>query len=241
MANTLPPSLGAALLGKTREAVIGLLFSDPDRALHVREIARRTGFSAPTVASELRSLERVGVLVSEVAGRQLHYRADPASLLFGELKGIAVKTWGIRGRIGAALEKLAGVQSAFIFGSFASGQADARSDVDVIVIGATDHAVLYDAVSRVSTEIGRAVNAKLYRPAEWKGKLAEGNPFLVAVAGGPKLFFVGDEETLNGIGESGEARPAKAAQPSPRYQKRARKPRQGGARVRGRGPSSRRR
>ena len=232
-------SLGAALLGKSREAVIGILFTDPDRGLHVREIARRTGFSAPTVASELRSLERVGVLVSEVVGRQLHYRADRACPLFGELRGIAVKTWGIRGRIGAALEELEGMQSAFIFGSFAAGKADARSDIDVVVIGSTDHAVLSEATSRVSSEIGRAVNAKLYRPAEWKTKLAAGNSFLVAVARGPKIFMVGDEEVLGGIGEPRAAGAAKAAEPAPRYQARNRKSRQGGARVRRGGGSSR--
>ena len=43
-------NLGTALLGRTREAVIGLLFTDPAQGLHVREIARRTGFSAPTPA-----------------------------------------------------------------------------------------------------------------------------------------------------------------------------------------------
>jgi predicted nucleotidyltransferase len=234
-------SLGAALFGRAREAVIGILFSDPDRALHVREIARRTGFSAPTVASELRSLERLGVLLSEVAGRQVHYRADRACALFGELQGIAVKTWGIRGRIAAALENLEGVQSAFIFGSFAAGTAHARSDIDLIVIGSTDHAVLSEAASRVSSEIGRTVNAKLYRPAEWKTKLAAGSSFLVGVANGPKVFVVGDEEDLNGIGEPRSARRAKAAEPAPRYAARNRKSRQGGTRVRRGGKSSRRR
>jgi uncharacterized protein len=217
-------SLGAALLGRTREAVIGLLFTDPALGLHVREIARRTGFSAPTVARELRMLEAVGVVTSEAIGRQVSYRANPACGIFPELKSIAIKTWGLRGRVATAISGLEGVNVAFIFGSFVTGQAHPMSDVDVIVIGIVDYAVLSEVMSRISTDVGRSVNAKLYRPAEWRRKLAEGNHFLTAVASGQKLFLAGNEEVLGAIGESRTARGEKAAEPTQAYSARGRKP-----------------
>jgi predicted nucleotidyltransferase len=219
-----PSSLGAALLGRTREAVIGLLFTDPAMGLHVREIARRTGFSAPTVARELRMLEAVGVVTSEAIGRQVSYRANPACAIYLELQSIAVKTWGIRGRVATVISGLDGVDVAFIFGSFAAGQAHPTSDVDVIVIGSVDYAVLSEAMSRVSTDVGRSVNAKLYRPGEWSRKLSENNHFLAAVESGPKLFLTGNEEVLGAIGASRAARGAKAAEPAPAYSARGRKP-----------------
>lgn len=219
-----PSSLGAALLGRTREAVIGLLFTDPTVGLHVREIGRRTGFSAPTVARELRMLEAVGVVTSEAIGRQVSYRANPACAIYPELQSIAVKTWGIRGRVATVISGLHGIDVAFIFGSFAAGQAHPTSDVDVIVVGSVDYAVLSEAMSRVSTDVGRSVNAKLYRPAEWARKLSENNHFLAAVASGPKLFLTGSEEVLGAIGESRAARGEKAAEPAPAYSARGRKP-----------------
>lgn len=227
-----PKSLGSSLLGKTREAVIGLLFSDSDRALHVREIARRTSFSAPTVARELRLLEKAGVLVAEESGSQVRFRADAACPLFAELKSIAVKTWGIRGRIVAAIEGLPGIECAFIFGSFASGAAHGGSDVDVLLIGSIDHAVLSNAMTAVSSDVGRTVNAQLYRPAEWRRKLDERNSFLVSVAEGAKIFLLGDEEVLNAIGKPRAARGEKAAEPASAYAKGNRKPSQGRSRVR---------
>jgi predicted nucleotidyltransferase len=233
MANLTRSPLGAALLGKTREAVIGLLFSAPDQALHVREIARRTGFSAPTVARELRLLEEAGVLMSAVSGRQVHYRPDPSCSLFPELRSIATKTWGIRGRIGTALERLTGIECAFIFGSFAAGSPHQASDVDLIVIGSIDYAVLSEAMTSVSSDVGRAVHAKLYRPAEWGRKLQEGNSFVTSVAAGPKLFLSGTEGALDAIAESGAARGRKATEPSSAHAKGDRKPPQGRARIRG--------
>lgn len=233
-------SLGATLLGRAREAVIGLLFTTPEGALHVREIARRTGFSAPTVARELRLLEAAGVLMSEISGRQLEFRADPSCPLYGELRAIAMKTWGIRGRIALALEGLAGIDCAFVFGSFASGKDHPGSDVDVAVIGSIAFAVLSEACSRVESEVGRAVSVKLYRPREWSRKLQDGNPFLHALADGPKVFVIGDERALNGIGESGAAGREASSQPPPARAKGTREPPPGGSSVSARRKAGRR-
>jgi predicted nucleotidyltransferase len=240
MPNIPIPLIGAALLGKAREAVIGLLFSAPGGELHVREIARRTGFSAPTIARELRLLEDAGVLLSTTVGRQVHYRPDPAGLLFPELQSIATKTWGIRGRVSAGLEGLRGIDCAFLFGSFAAGQPHQGSDVDLLVIGSIDFAVLSEAMTNVSADIGRTVNGKLYRPGEWARKLRDGNSFIASVAAGPKLFVVGDEGVLNAVGESRAARGAAAAEPPRPYASGNRKPSQGGTRLRRSRKTSRR-
>ena len=66
----------------------------------------------------------------------------------------------------------------------------------LLVIGSLDFAVLSEAMASVSVGAGRTVNAKLYRPVEWRRKLEEGNAFVAAVASGPKLFAVGDEAAL---------------------------------------------
>ncbi len=233
-------SLGATLFGRAREAVIGLLFTTPKGALHVREIARRTGFSAPTIARELRLLEAAGVLMSEVSGRQLEFRADPSCPLYGELRAIAMKTWGIRGRIALALEGLAGIECAFVFGSLASGNDHPGSDVDLAVIGTITFAVLSDACSRVESEVGRAVSVKLYRPREWSRKLRDRNPFLLALADGPKVFVIGDERALNAIGEPGAAGREASSQPPPARAKGTREPPPGGSSVSARRKAGRR-
>lgn len=224
MSNNIRPSLGATLFGRTREAVIGLLFSTPGQALHVREIARRTGFSAPTVARELRLLEEAGVLVSELSGRQVEFRAAPTCPLYPELRAIAVKTWGIRGRIAAALAALDGITCAFVFGSFASRSDHAASDIDLAVIGTLALPVLSEACSRVESEVGRPLSVKLYRAAEWSRKLREGNHFLLALVEGPKLFVIGDEGDLDAIAEPGAARRKAAAQSAPAHATGGRKP-----------------
>ena len=190
-------TLGSSLFGKSREAVIGLLFGQEGIALHGREIARRARLSAQTVQVELRNLEQAGVLRAQNVGNVMLYSANPEFPLFDELRAIAVKTWGMRGRLRAALDKVEGIDLAFIFGSYAKGTAHSKSDIDVLVIGNADYSELTAATESASMELGRRVDAQLYRAPEWRRKLAEGNTFLRAIAEEPKVFLKGDKETLN--------------------------------------------
>ena len=60
------------LLGsKTRAAIVERLFSEEGRKVHVRELARMSGLSAPSLMREAKALVRAGVLVEENAARKL--------------------------------------------------------------------------------------------------------------------------------------------------------------------------
>lgn len=63
------------LLGSTRAAVLRTLLLQPERALHVRELARVTGASPGSLHRDLRALSDLGLLLREEVGRQVHYRA----------------------------------------------------------------------------------------------------------------------------------------------------------------------
>lgn len=55
-----------------------------------------------------------------------------------ELRSIVLKTEGAGLEIKEKLQEMGGVNKAFIFGSYASGEADLRSDLDLMVIGEVD-------------------------------------------------------------------------------------------------------
>jgi predicted nucleotidyltransferase/DNA-binding HxlR family transcriptional regulator len=79
------------LLGGTRSAVLSALFLQPEAALHVRELARVTGASPGSLHRDLRTLSELGLLLREEVGRQVHYRANPASPVFDELAALLSK------------------------------------------------------------------------------------------------------------------------------------------------------
>src|SRR5688572_10683026 len=113
----------AVLFGRSMRAVLGLLFSRPERAFYLREIARAAGTSPSSLQRELAALTGAGLIVREARGHQVYFRANAESALFEELRGIAVKTFGAADVLRGALAPLAPqIRAAFIYGSLARGE-----------------------------------------------------------------------------------------------------------------------
>jgi predicted nucleotidyltransferase len=191
-------SSSSSLFGRAREAVIGILFGEPGARFHVREIARQAGLSAPTIARELSLLKQAGVVKAEAVGNQLVFTADDSYPLAPELRSIAIKTWGVIGRLRTALKSRKDVEAAFVFGSYASGTAGPTSDIDLLVISDGPYVEYADMAARLSDELHRTVSLKLYRHPEWRKKRDEGNSFVVRLAKEQKIFVAGNEEVLGG-------------------------------------------
>lgn len=75
--------LAELLFKDYRRRVLGLLLLHPDKAYHVREIARLTGTVAGTLHKELSRLAEAGVLQKETSGNQVLYSANRDGLIFG--------------------------------------------------------------------------------------------------------------------------------------------------------------
>jgi predicted nucleotidyltransferase len=185
-------SLADALFGKTKKAVIGILFSNPGVSVHLRELARRANVSAPSILREVNLLEKAGILLSRQDGNRVQYEANSACPLFDELRGIAKKTFGIADQLREALADLR-ISVAFIFGSVARDEEKSHSDVDVLAIGSGSYRDILNQVRRVEEQIGRPVNVKFYKPKEFREMFAEGNAFLQRIAAEPKIYLIGDE------------------------------------------------
>ena len=187
-------SIATHLLGQTRSAVLGTLLLHPEDSLHVHELARRTGASAGSLHRELRALAELGVLLRQEVGRQVHYRANPASPVFAELAGLLRKTAGLADVLRDALQPLGKkVALAFVFGSVAAGSERPGSDVDLLVLGSASFADLARALAPAQDALGREVNPTVMAPREFARKLAVKDGFALSVAKGSRIWLMGGE------------------------------------------------
>jgi predicted nucleotidyltransferase len=178
-----------------RDRILLEFFSKPQTTGHVREIARRIGASPATVGAELAGLERLGLLRSASVGRSLVYSINETSASVAEVRALVQKTLGVEASIRDALTGLDGVDSAYIFGSYASGTERAQSDIDLLVIGRPDRLALSERLAVVERKLGRDVNVvsrtedqlRTRREADafWRRVLSEP---MIHVAGQPVTF-----------------------------------------------------
>jgi len=206
---SLPPeSLADALFPRTRKAAIGLLFAQPERAVHLRELARLAAVSPAMMSKELDALCAAGLVLQRRDGNRRLFSANPTSPIFDELAGIARKTAGLGDVLRQALAGLDGIDLALVFGSVACGAARADSDVDLWVLGHCDYTALLQACAAASQRLARPVNPVLYAPDEWAALVAEpDNAFVRELRRQPRLALIGSmDDIARALGQPGEDR-----------------------------------
>src|SRR5436305_1941974 len=185
MGTELAPSttLADVLFSPVQQRVLALLFGQPGRSFQSAEVIALAGSGTGAVHRQLVRLAESGLLTVTRVGNQKHYQANPDSPVFSELHGLVVKTMGLAGPLQEALAPFKDrIQAAFVYGSIAKGTDTAQSDGDLMVIGddlAYPH--LYSGLQKAEATLRRPVHVSLMTPAEWKRKLAAGNPFVPRV------------------------------------------------------------
>jgi len=118
--------------------------------------------------------------------------------VFEELFGLIRKTVGLAGPLREALAPLGDrIEAAFVYGSVASGQDRADSDIDLMVIAEDlDYPTLFEALQDVERQLGRPVHPSLMTPEEWRRKRAEPDSFVARLYNRPRLFVLGDDDAL---------------------------------------------
>ncbi len=189
--------LCSGLFGKTRQAVLALLYGRADSSFYTKQVLDAVKIGRGTVQRELKTLTDTGISTREVQGRQVYYRANAQCPIFGELKSIVRKTFGVADVIRQSLATVTNkIRVAFIFGSIASGNEDKASDIDVMVVGAISFGDVVDLISSAEEKLGREINSVVYPVAEFKQKVRDDHHFVKTVFESEKIFLIGDENEL---------------------------------------------
>jgi predicted nucleotidyltransferase len=94
---------------------------------------------------------------------------------------------------------MAGIEFAFVFGSQASGMAEADSDVDLMVVGSVGLRALAPRIRPVTATLGREVNPHVLSRETFVAKARAGDAFIANVLAGPKLWIKGGPNDLGSL------------------------------------------
>lgn len=163
-----------------------------DGELSVTDLANRAHLAYPTAHREVARLLDAGILVERPVGRTRLIGVNLDSPLTAPLREILTVSAGPVALLAEELERIAGVDAAFLYGSFAARLlgvgGSAPNDIDVMVVGTPDVNEVYDACTRVEAAVHRPVNPTILTATE----LAEQSGFLDTVRSGPVVAVVGE-------------------------------------------------
>jgi predicted nucleotidyltransferase len=162
---------------KTRVKLLTLFLLNPGREIYLREAQRMTG-------ENLNAVRR---------GNARYYAVNTTFPIYRELTAIILKTEGVAKVVKEHLAGLGKIDSVFIFGSFASGEAGAASDIDLFVVGEVDEILLMTAVRKTEEELGREINYVHFRKEEMERRIAESDPFVTNVLREPRVMLIDND------------------------------------------------
>jgi len=179
-----------------RARLLGVFFTNPGTGYTASSLSRLIDARYNAVWKELVKLERIGILTGTVEGNSKKYSINPLCPIKNELSAIILKTEGLPRLLSENISSIGQVHNAFIYGSFASGQADNKSDIDLIVIGIVHLEEFSDFIASREKELGRPINYVLFSEEEWNNKKKANDSFVTAVINSPKIMLTGEENAL---------------------------------------------
>jgi predicted nucleotidyltransferase len=183
-----------SLRSQLRRKLLTYFFMNRSARVYVRRLAKILDVDSTNLSRELARLEDEGLLRSEVEGRQRYYSINPQYPHLKAVLSLLQGTVGIVPTLTAALHRVEGIEQAYLYGSFAKGEADATSDIDLLVIGKPDAARLASVVSSTERTLNREVSYTVLKPQELRTKLAAHDPFLSDVWHGKRIQLIGHEQ-----------------------------------------------
>jgi predicted nucleotidyltransferase len=193
-------TLELIVTSRTRAGVFTILFGLGQKELHNREIARRSELSEAAVRQELGKLVHLDLVRLRKDGNRVYYSANRSHPLYHEIHSIVLKTTGLVDVLADALADLR-VETAFVFGSIAEGEATSDSDVDILIIGRIGLMEVSKLLSGVSERLEREINPIVMSREEYIGRIRTDDHFANNVIKGDRLFIKGDPDEFEAMGE----------------------------------------
>lgn len=189
-----PTDLKRLFSSNLRIKVLSHFFFHPGESFHVRHLASLLDEPAGTLTRELTNLAEVGILHLEPVGNQKRFSINRRHPFIDDLRNIFLKTTGASSELKSLFQTLPGVEIAFIFGSYVTGEASATSDLDVMVVGKVSDREIAPLVAIVERRLSRPVNYVLYPRHEIGSRLGKVGDFINEVFRGPNILLKGSND-----------------------------------------------
>lgn len=158
-------------------AVLELFINNPYDRYYLREASRILDISPMTVKRAFDILVSERLLLREEFKTHTLFRANMDSLAFVHLKIAYNLAWFEQEKLVEFIqEKIPGLSSLVLYGSFANGQNDMSSDIDLLAIAPLKKKDL--ALNRF---LGREISLTVFSPAEWKEQAKKNKAFYIDV------------------------------------------------------------
>src|SRR4030042_4639489 len=188
-------------LSKNEALLLRLFYTNPGAEYYMHEIGRILGKKPGVFQRTLYNLEEQGILASQYRANARYFRVNEGHPLFEEIKNIISKSVGVIGSLIKVLRNAGSIDFAFIYGSFAKGNENPLSDIDLMIVGSPDESVLLQRLSELEHSLEREINCRIYSSIDYVRDIQGAEPFLLNILADRKILLIGEENALRKMAE----------------------------------------
>ena len=162
----------------TQLKVLSHFFDNPTEEFYLRELGRLLEISPMTVKRALDDLVGDKFIIKEKKKNQILYRANMESQTFRFAKISYNLAWLEENEVVKyLLEKVPGISSIILYGSYAKGENDRHSDLDLLIICTTKKIDPY----KIEKRLGIEVNIINFTSTQWTKQAKTNRAFYLDV------------------------------------------------------------
>jgi len=181
---------------RVRLKVLELFILHPNDRFYVREIVRTVGEEINAVRRELKRLNKIGLLRSEVRANRRYYEVKNTFRYYPELLRMLGKSSGLGGDIVSNAEQLGNIRYAILSLELLLGRKSKPHEVDLMIVGDVNNELLNKIVKDAENHYGHEINYTTMPLDEYKFRRHRRDQFVVQILSQPFVVLIGKEEEL---------------------------------------------
>lgn len=177
------------LANKKIQKILTFFFLNPKKSLYLKQLSDQLDLDNGNLSRYLNSLVINGILNAKEEGRQKYFSLNHSYPILAELEKMITISVGPETLLKELFLKNNSLKKAYIFGSYASGKFNDKSDIDLMLIGDHNSIDIRREIIKLQKQFGREINTIDYTEAEYNKKIKEKDGFLEKVLTGPKIIL----------------------------------------------------
>jgi len=162
----------------TQLKVLSLFLENPHSSYYLRESARMLNMDPMTVKRALDLLLKDDFLIRTEEKNRILYKANVENPALRHMKISYNLSWlREKNTVDFILKQMKSVSSIVLFGSFAKGENDKESDVDILTISLSEN----KPTAKLSQHLRKDVNLVDFTPAQWSNQAKTNKAFYLDV------------------------------------------------------------
>lgn len=163
---------------KETRLILVFLLTNTGKSYYLSELADKMRLNPSNAQKAINKLVQEGIICKKKRGGHWFYSVNKEYPLYEEVKKIVLFKYGLEKVLRDELSKARGLKKAWIFGSYARGEMEAESDIDILLVGDHSSNKVTDILIDLQEYFGREFNNIDMDASEFEKRKKAKDPFI---------------------------------------------------------------